>query len=487
MRPILRHGLGLLLASAALLAPGSAGATISFVDYVAVPGGATDLSGQPSAFGGNRLSFGSDLYYDASTRSFWGITDRGPGGGVIDFAPRMQNFSLNLSSTGKIGSFELKSSNLFRQDGQTFSGLNPGLLNGDSSILGKSFDSEGISRLKNGNFLVSDEYGPSIYEFTGDGNFVRAYKTPDNLLPRTANGTLNYVDGRGVITKGRQDNRGFEGVTVSADGKTAYAVLQDPLVNEGAQSDGRRSQNVRIVAFDTATGESTGQFIYQLESLSDINERVPDDTFGNTAQGRNIGLSAVVALPNGKLLVLERDNRGFGVDDATAERDVASKRVYLVDLKGATDVSNLDLTGTSVLPAGVVPVGKSLWLDIAAELSAAGIPVAEKIEGISFGPAIDGGYSFVAVTDNDFSVTQTGSGEQFDRCTSGFGGSFLDVALGSACPEGMSLIPSYAYVFQVSGDSLSVAGIPEPSSWAMLIAGFGLIGVAQRRRRFVQA
>lgn len=354
MRPILRHGLGLLLASAALLAPGSAGATISFVDYVAVPGGATDLSGQPSAFGGNRLSFGSDLYYDASTRSFWGITDRGPGGGVIDFAPRMQNFSLNLSSTGKIGSFELKSSNLFRQDGQTFSGLNPGLLNGDSSILGKSFDSEGISRLKNGNFLVSDEYGPSIYEFTGDGNFVRAYKTPDNLLPRTANGTLNYVDGRGVITKGRQDNRGFEGVTVSADGKTAYAVLQDPLVNEGAQSDGRRSQNVRIVAFDTATGESTGQFIYQLESLSDINERVPDDTFGNTAQGRNIGLSAVVALPNGKLLVLERDNRGFGVDDATAERDVASKRVYLVDLKGATDVSNLDLTGTSVLPAGVL-------------------------------------------------------------------------------------------------------------------------------------
>ena len=30
---------------------------------------------------------------------------------------------------------------------------------------------------------------------------------------------------------------------------------------------------------------------------------------------------------------------------------------------------------------------------------------------------------------------------------------------------------------------LGAAGIPEPASWAMLIAGFGLIGVASRRRR----
>jgi len=29
----------------------------------------------------------------------------------------------------------------------------------------------------------------------------------------------------------------------------------------------------------------------------------------------------------------------------------------------------------------------------------------------------------------------------------------------------------------------SAATIPEPSSWAMLIAGFGLIGAARRRRR----
>lgn len=483
MRLSISAGAALFGAAILDLVPGTvAHAAITYVDHVAVAGNATDLSGQPAAFGGNRLSFGSDLYYDAATRSFWGITDRGPGGGLIDFAPRMHNFGLNLSPSGQIGGFTLNSTAVFKKNGATFSGLNPKLLNGSSAILGKSFDPEGISKLRNGNFLISDEYGPAIYEFTPTGDFVRSYTIPQNLVP-AAGATPNYTDGRPAITSGRQDNRGFEGITVSANGKTAYAVLQDPLVNEGAQNDGRRSRNVRIVAFDTTSGESSGQFIYQLEDRADINQRVPTDTFSATSQGRNIGVSSIVALPNGKLLVLERDNRGWGIDDATAERPVGAKRVYLIDLAGATDVAGISLAGSSNLPGGVVPVTKTLWFDMQDELQRLGFTVPEKVEGMSFGPAIDGGYAFVVVTDNDFSVTQTGSGEQFNRCTSGKGGSFIDVALSEACPQGTTLIPSFAYVFKASGSSLTAAGIPEPASWAMLIAGFGLVGMATRRRR----
>ena len=36
-------------------------------------------------------------------------------------------------------------------------------------------------------------------------------------------------------------------------------------------------------------------------------------------------------------------------------------------------------------------------------------------------------------------------------------------------------------------DKVSVAGVPEPTSWALMIAGFGLTGVALRRRRAAQA
>jgi hypothetical protein len=32
-------------------------------------------------------------------------------------------------------------------------------------------------------------------------------------------------------------------------------------------------------------------------------------------------------------------------------------------------------------------------------------------------------------------------------------------------------------------DRVYVAAVPEPASWAMLIAGFGLVGVSARRRK----
>lgn len=42
--------------------------------------------------------------------------------------------------------------------------------------------------------------------------------------------------------------------------------------------------------------------------------------------------------------------------------------------------------------------------------------------------------------------------------------------------------------FGDNGGRFDIAvGVPEPASWAMLIAGFGLVGAAMRRRRLVQA
>ncbi len=481
---------GLKIASmAALLGMSTAApAAILFTGSYAVGGGTTDLSGISPAFAGNRLSFGSDLFYDRSSDLYYGITDRGPGGGVIGFAPRVNVFRLNTDAVSNaVTGFVLQDTILFKQNGLTFDGLNPQLLNGSAATLGRSFDPEGFVRLANGNMLVSDEYGPSVLEFDATGNLVRRFAPPANLVPKRGDGTTDYVAGRPDITTGRQDNRGYEGLTVSADGTRAYAILQDPLVNEGDQGDGRRSRNLRIVEYDLASGTATRQFIYQLDAIADINGRIPGtaNDFSATNQGRSIGVSSITALADGSFLVIERDNRGLGVDDPTGVNPIGTKRVYRIQLAGATDVSAVSLANSSALPAGVVPVQKALYLDVQAALSAAGLNSFEKLEGLSFGKSFaDGSLSLMLVTDNDFSVTQTGAGTQLNVCTSGAGGAASQVALDAACPAGQSFIPSMIYGFRVTGaDAAGVLAVPEPSTWAMMLAGFGAIGTTLRRRR----
>ena len=473
-----------LVASTSAALPAAAAVTLT--GSLSVAGGATDLSGISPNFGGNRLSFGSDLVYDNATDLFYGITDRGPGGGVIDFAPRVHAFRLTFDSmTNAVTNFSLQQTIVFtKADGTRFSGLNPLARSGNASVLGDSFDPEGFVRLPNGNMLVADEYGPSIYEFDATGKQIRSFTTPENLKPRNAANGLDYVAGRPTITTGRQDNRGFEGLTVGSNGKV-YAIMQDPLVNEGAQNDGRRSRNLRIVEFNAATGLAERQFIYQLDSVADINNRVvaaggAANSFSATNQGRAIGVSSITAMPDGSFLVIERDNRGLGVDDPTGASVIGQKRVYRITLGGATDVSAVSLAGTSNLGA-IVPVTKSIYLDVQAALKAAGENTFEKLEGLAFGPMLPGGaFRLVLVTDNDFSVTQSGNGTQFDVCTSGPGGSSAQVALGASCPAGLSLIPSKIYSFVATG--VDAPAVPEPTTWGMMIAGFGIVGATMRRR-----
>lgn len=486
-----------------LLASLTAQAAPALVNALSIPMG-TDLSGEPSEGAQNRLGgIFSDLYYDRHTGYYYALGDRGPGGGVLPYAPRINKFALTVDPvTGAASNFVLVDTIVFKQtDGSSFTGLNPSLDpdNGSKSVLGGSFDPEGLTMTKNGHFLVADEYGPSIKEFDAGGKLVRTFSTPENLLPKQG-ATLNYVDGRGTITTGRQDNRGFEGLTITPDGKYALAVLQDPLVNEGTDNgtiDGRRSRNVRIVKFDVASGEAVGQYIYQLDARADINANVPGHTFSGSAQGRNIGLSAIIAINDHEFLVIERDNRGLGVENAdlTDGNDadfVGIKRIYKIDITGATDVSGIDLTNTNTLPGGVSPVSKVLFLDLAAALNAAGLPITEKMEGITFGEFLnDGSLSFLMGIDNDFSVTQTGSGTQYDVCAGPtFAGATAEfsntIPLGGTCPDGTALIDNWLYAFTLSAQE--VAGlnfVPQervPVPAAALLFGAGLAGVAALRR-----
>jgi hypothetical protein len=447
-----------LAAALSLVAVASAcAADWTLIDTLEMPATTPDAVRMPKGAAAsanlNRFGFYSDLIYDAKTGYWYALSDRGPGGGLIDYATRVQRLRIPLdTATGQIGEPVVDKTILFRgEDGAVFNGLNPQLLNGDAAVLGMSFDPEGVAIGKGGHFYVADEYGPSIFEFTSSGHFIRAFSTPANLVSRTGAGTPDYVSGRPAIVNGRQDNRGFEGLTLNASGNKLYAVMQDPLVNEGSNTDGRRSRHLRVVEFDLASGAPTAQYAYRLESIASLNAIDPStaDDFSATNQGRSIGLSAIHALSDTEFLVLERDNRGLGVEVTAAP---LHKRVYRISIAGATDISAVSLAGSNDLPTGVVPVSKVEEVDVLAMLRAAGArDIPEKLEGLAIGPRLADGRHLVLIgSDNDYSVTQTGAGEQFEVCVNRDSGERVaNVPLDGECPAGMARIPGTLLAFAV--------------------------------------
>jgi hypothetical protein len=494
-----------LSAAVAALVFNVAHAAPVLVNSISIAGNTKDLVAGDTA-NANRLGgFFSDMMYDNTTNKLYALPDRGPGGGLVSYETRVQTFALSVNpTTGAISNLNLEATTRLTQSGQAFNGLNPSLLSGVSSgpasTLGRSLDPEGLVRAPNGNFFVADEYGPRVAEFKADGTWIRDLVTPANLQPRNSSGQLEYVLGRqtgsvpnGVAT-GRQDNRGFEGLAITPDGKTLVGIMQDPLVNEGltgTTADGRFSQNLRIVAFDIATGQAKGQYAYQLESLSTINSRLPTgQTFtNNNSQGRNIGVSSITAINNNEFVVLERDNRGVGIDDPTGATQSGSKRLYTINLAGATDITNVSLAGTNTLPSGVVPVNKALYYDILDALQKAGLVVPEKLEAFTFGPRLtDGSLTFFIGSDNDFSVTQTGTGQQFDVCVNASGS--VQTALGAGCPTGYALIPTYLFSFRAPASDFPTltsltTSVPLPGT--ALLLGIGLLASASRKSSLKRA
>lgn len=375
----------LLVAALALTGMAAmAGAEPVFVGGLVLSGALADATAKTDANDG-RFGFFSDMAYDPASQSFWALSDRGPGGGTIPYEARLSRFTIKIDpKSGAISHFRIVETVKLSSAGVPFNGLMPDPPNST----GVSLDPEGLAiDPKTGNFYIAEEYGPSVYEFDRQGEFVRAFETPSNIVPRNARGLPNFSSDEGNVA-GRKANRGFEGLTITPDGRFLFAILQSAMVDEG----GKYGSVNRIVKFDIATGKSVAQYPYRMEGAS---------------QGR--GTSAILALDDHRFLVLERNNRGLGVG---SDPRGPVKRIFKIDLTGATEISSI------VLAPGVdfTPVQKTLWLDLGTDtLPGLANKVPEKFESFAFGPRLeDGSVLLLAGTDNDYSVTQNGPGTQFD-------------------------------------------------------------------------
>src|SRR5712671_349374 len=128
--------------------------------------------------------------------------------------------------------------------GQSLTGLDPdgirraanGLPDLPQASNGRvSIDSESLALLPDGGFFIGDEYGPYVYRFSATGQLLAAIRPPEAFIPKRK-GTDNFSSnnpGPGASApeppnpeSGRQNNQGFEGLSLTPDGRFLVVVLQ---------------------------------------------------------------------------------------------------------------------------------------------------------------------------------------------------------------------------------------------------------------------
>lgn len=365
----------------ASLAPHVLASDITLIGTASFPGDALDKSGLTdpvSTFTQGRLgSFGSGIAFLGHDDLYVACDDRGPGDGSFPWRCRFQTFRIRIDPASKTPvSVDLVSTTLLRSE----SGM---VLNGQASVFAGAdrradlrFDPEGIRADAAGSLWISDEYGPWIDHFDAKGARIGRISIPDKFLIRNA-GESAEDELPPANTSGRQSNQGFEGLAISPDGSTLWAILQRPLIQDGALSpeNKRIGRNCRILEVQISTGK-TREFVYQLENIKN-------------------GVNEILAINSHELLVIERDGKGG--------TETEFRKLFRIDLAQATDVSQIASLPSKTLPDQVQPVSKSVWLDfLNPAFGLAGPSMPEKIEGLAFGPMLpDGRRTLIVTIDND--------------------------------------------------------------------------------------
>jgi hypothetical protein len=208
--------------------------------------------------------------------------------------------------------------------------------------------------------LVSDEVGPAIREYRiADGQLVRSIALP-------------------AVYRSARRNLSLESLSRAPDDHALWTANEETLSSDGALSSFATGSVVRLQRFD-AEGRPSGQWAYQVDALAGDLLR----------QGRDIessGVSDLVALPGGALLVLERAYGAHGL----------RIRIYEVDFAGATDIAAVP----SLVDATVTPVRKTrLWQQVFPNVN---------YEGAALGPALaGGGHSLLLLSDDGHQQRQT--------------------------------------------------------------------------------
>jgi hypothetical protein len=354
---------------------------IQFLGVAELPGTATDRSGLGNTLEDgtphNRVGGLSAIEYSGANDLYYVLSDRGPKDGTVRFACRWQMIELKApQGSQERASAKLVSTTLLKAaDGKPYIGL-ASAFDPQGPDGGHRFDPEGLRRGPSGNIFISDEYGPYIVEFDSSGHALRSLPVPSRYSIKHPSASKDEEIAQNK--SGRISNAGFEGLAISNDGNRLYALEQLPLLQDSkpSKSGKRHGLNCRLLEIDLKT-DMTREFVYPLER-------------------QHTKLSEILAAPDGRFLVIERDGE--------AAEHAAFKRIMAIDLKNATDTSAIASFPAKAIPPGVRPVKKTTFIDLLdPRFGLAGRQLPEKQEGLAWGPTLPDGRSLLWIcVDNDF-------------------------------------------------------------------------------------
>ena len=412
----------------------------TLVGVARVPASAVDAQGETlGGFGsGMMLAPGSWKRTKAGYQAkLFMLPDRGWNtAGTTDYRARLQKFDMALTpdrgSPGREGQLRLAfKGTLLLTDpaGEPTTGLDPtgvrpaqgGFPDLPVAANGHvSLDNEAVTSDGKGGFWVSDEYGPYVYRYDARGRMIAVIRPPEAFIPRRGgkqdfssnNPPVDAQYDSGNPGSGRQNNQGFEGMSVSPDGRTLFVVNQSALRQDLDPSNAKGTRrNVRVLVYDiSGVPRLVHEYALQLPTY-------PEGGKVNVA-----AQSELLAIDDHRFLLLCRDSGG---GFASKRPGSLYRKIVLVNTRGATDiVGRYDGAADSIAPKGVlrseiVPVTMSDFVDLNdnSQLNRFGLhngapadshDLYEKWESLALGPAgRPGEYILLVGSDNDF-ITQDG-------------------------------------------------------------------------------
>lgn len=234
---------------------------------------------------------------------------------------------------------------------------------------------------------------PTLRRMHLDGTPAGEFAVPSYYNPSGSASGLAAGD------MGVYNNLAFESIALTPDGKTLWTMVENGLAQDSLPTAVGRGSRARMLSFDLDTGKPGAEYVYDVAPLP-----FPPAKAGDFATN---GVPDMLALSATEFIVIER---AFAVGAATPGRAALTKeptsntiKLFRIDTRGATDVSGW----TSLKGRDVVPVKRRLLLDLSTLTNDDGSVLAlDNIEGITFGPMVNGKRTLILVSDNNFNPAQ---------------------------------------------------------------------------------